>query len=79
MCGRYSRDSHYICSCITATPGLGGVVALDLWLSFGAAQGNKYAIKRLNVVTMVMTDAEIEEAKRLAADCLKQNYKNCRR
>ena len=78
MRGRYSRGSHYICSCITANPGLGGV-ALDLWLSFGAAQGNKYAIKRLNVVTMVMTDAEIEEAKRLAADCLKQNYKNCGR
>ena len=54
-------------------------VITHMWYSLAAAQGNKMAANDRGIVSEEMSHAAIEEAQRLANECLVRNYRNCGR
>ena len=48
-----------------------------MWWNIAASTGLDNAKKNKKIVTEKMTSSQIEEAQRLARECVKKNYKGC--
>ena len=54
------------------------IVYAHMWLNIAASEGNETAkVYRDDVIAIGMTPSQIEEAQRLARECVKKNYKGC--
>ena len=52
-------------------------VYAHMWGIIAANNGNKSGAKLRDIVEKEMTPNQIEEAQRLARECVKKNYKGC--
>ena len=52
-------------------------VRTHMWLNLATSKGNKTAKKYLKIVAKEMSPSQIADAKKMARDCEKNNYKNC--
>ena len=52
-------------------------VLAHMWWNLSASMGNDDAAKRRNRVAGKMTPAQLQEAQKLARECVKRNYKGC--
>ena len=52
-------------------------VYAHMWLNIAASNGADNAKEGLKIIVKVMTSSKIEEAQRLARECVKKNYKGC--
>jgi len=52
-------------------------VYADMWLNIAASSGDKDAVKNRDIVAGWMTRTRIEDAQKLARECVKKNYKGC--
>ena len=52
-------------------------VKAHMWWNIAAIDGDADAIKNRDMVTKLMTPAQIEKAQEAASKCIKQNFKNC--
>jgi TPR repeat protein len=62
--------------------GLGQGVIQDnvyahMWLNIAASSGNKSAVTNRDIVAGKMTPARIEDAQKLARECVRKKYKGC--
>ena len=48
-----------------------------MWGNINATNGNKRSVKLQNFVAKRMNSAQIAEAKKLARECVRKNYKEC--
>ena len=54
-------------------------VIAHMWFNLAASKGNEGAGESRDLIAKQMTAASIEEAQRLARECLARRYKNCGR
>ena len=52
-------------------------VRAHMWYNIAASSGNKIASKNRNIVAGKMTPARIEDAQKLARECVRKKYKGC--
>ncbi len=52
-------------------------VYAHMWLNICASEGDKNAVKNQERVAMKMTPLQLTNARRLASECIKKNYKGC--
>ena len=52
-------------------------VYAHMWWNIAASSGNKKASENRDIVAERMTYSQIEEAERLARECVRKNYKGC--
>ena len=53
-------------------------VRAHMWWNIAASSGNKNAVKKRDIIAKRMTPARIEDAQKLARECVrKKNYKGC--
>jgi len=52
-------------------------VYAHMWWNIAASTGDDSAKKNKKIVEKKMTSSQIEEAQRLARECVKKNYKGC--
>ena len=52
-------------------------VYAHMWASIASSQGFENSKGLLEALNKEMTPSQIEEAKRLAKECVKKNYKGC--
>jgi hypothetical protein len=52
-------------------------VYAHMWWNIAAASGHKSATKNRDKVAKQMTPAEISEARKLARECVRKQYKGC--
>ena len=60
--------------------GLGAIedkVLAHMWWNIAASQGSESAKKNKDILVKEMTASQIEEAQRLARQCVSNNYKGC--
>ena len=60
----------------------GNVVSQDdniahMWWNLSASAGNENALKNRDIIAKQMTPSQIEEAEKLARECVAKNYKGC--
>jgi TPR repeat protein len=48
-----------------------------MWYNIAASSGNKTAVKNRYLLTKRMTPARIEDAQKLASECVRKKYKGC--
>jgi len=48
-----------------------------MWFNLSAAAGAEIAVNGRDIVTKMMTPSQIEEAQKLARECVAKNYKRC--
>ncbi len=48
-----------------------------MWLNISASNGYELSLENRDLVAKNMTPSQIEEAQRLARECIKNNYKGC--
>ena len=48
-----------------------------MWVNISASNGDKNGKKIYDLLTKAMTPSQIEDAERLARECVKKNYKGC--
>ena len=48
-----------------------------MWFNIAAANGDKDAEEKRNKLSKTLSQSQIEEAQRLARECVKKNYKGC--
>ena len=48
-----------------------------MWLNIAAIGGDKVSIKNRDIVASLMTPEQIEQAQRMARECLNSKFKNC--
>ena len=48
-----------------------------MWLNISASNGYELSLENRDLVAKSMTSSQIEEAQRLARECVKKNYKGC--
>ena len=53
------------------------VVYAHMWKNISASNGYEPAKEELKIIEKKMTSSQIEEAQRLARECVKKNYKGC--
>jgi hypothetical protein len=49
-----------------------------MWFNLAASKGEEMAKKNREKVTEMMTPAQIAEAQKMARDCERKNFKNCK-
>ena len=54
-------------------------VIARMWFNLAASKGNEGAVESRDLIAKQMTAASIEEAQRLASECLARQYKDCGR
>ena len=58
-----------------------GVIRNDvhahMWFNISASQGQEEAKENRDLITKQMSQSQIEEARKLARECVKKNYKGC--
>ena len=52
-------------------------VRAHMWYNIAASTGEEVAIKNRNIVAEDMTPSQMEQAQKLARECVKKNYKGC--
>ena len=52
-------------------------VYAHMWWNIAAANGNFFAQKNRDEVTKSMTSSQLEEAQKLARECVAKDYKGC--
>ena len=52
-------------------------VYAHMWYNIAASDGNEPAKERRDIVTKELTPSQLEEATRLARECVKKEYKGC--
>ena len=52
-------------------------VRAHMWFNLSASTGHENAIKNRDIVAKKMTPSQIEEAQKLARECVAKNYKGC--
>ena len=52
-------------------------VYAHMWWNIAASPGNKDAVKNRDIVAGKMTPARIEDAQKLARECVRKKYKGC--
>jgi TPR repeat protein len=52
-------------------------VYAHMWWNIAASSGNKDAVKNRDIVAGKMTPARIEDAQKLARECVRKKYKGC--
>ena len=53
------------------------IVYAHMWKNISASNGYEPAKEELKIIEKKMTSSQIEEAQRLARECVKKNYKGC--
>ena len=53
------------------------IVYAHMWKNIAASNGEADAREHLKIIEKEMTASQIEEAQRLARECVKKNYKGC--
>ena len=48
-----------------------------MWFNIVAANGDKDAEEKRNKLNKTLSQSQIQEAQRLARDCVKKNFKGC--
>jgi len=48
-----------------------------MWSNIAASSGDADAVKIRDIITSLMTAADISKAQELARECVKKNYKGC--
>ena len=48
-----------------------------MWLNISASNGYELSLENRDLVAKSMTSSQIQEAQRLARECVKKNYKGC--
>ena len=59
------------------TPVIQDNVYAHMWWNIAASSGNKFAVKNRDIVAEEMTPAQIEDAQKLARECVRKKYKGC--
>jgi TPR repeat protein len=52
-------------------------VYAHMWINIAASSGNKDALKNRDIIAKRMTPSQIENAQRLARECVRKKYKGC--
>ena len=52
-------------------------VLAHMWYNLGAANGNELGAKNREIVAKKMTPQAIEQAQKMASECMSKDYKNC--
>ena len=52
-------------------------VYAHMWWNIAAATGNEDAVKSRDIITKMMSPADISKAQKLARECVAKDYKNC--
>ncbi len=52
-------------------------VRAHMWYNIGASKGGKLALENRDNIVKIMSSAQIEEAQKLARECLAKDYKGC--
>jgi TPR repeat protein len=52
-------------------------VYAHMWLNIAASSGDKGSVKNRDIVAGKMTPARIEDAQKLARECVRKKYKGC--
>ncbi len=52
-------------------------VYAHMWKNLASSNGYEPAKEQLKMLVQEMTSSQIEEAQRLARECVKKNYKGC--
>ena len=48
-----------------------------IWFNIAAANGDKDAEEKRNNLSKTLSQSQVQEAQRLARECVKKNYKGC--
>ena len=52
-------------------------VLAHMWLNLGAANGHELGAKNRDIIAKKMTPQAIEQAQKMARECMSKDYKNC--
>ena len=53
------------------------IIDAYMWVAIGISSGHKEGVIAADIIVKYMTPSQIEEAERLARECVKKNYKEC--